>query len=154
MELQPLNRCTHVQSDIPSKPSTCPNHFSTHVFTIAVLHAFRTQRTIPKSCGLRELCETHIGVRGSRAQRQFLQKKGRKRVRKSGPAKPWESLESAYPSHVCCRGPAEPVHSVEAFFRQVLGAGCTIGEMRLLSRLFGNKVRNRQLSGSQLHRFD
>ena len=65
----------------------------TRVVTHAALsalrtHWFYTHWSIPKSCGLRDFCKTRVGVHGSRAQRHVSQKKGRKRVGRSGPEKP------------------------------------------------------------------
>ena len=112
--------------------------FDTHhtCVTTAALNTFRSRGSIPKSRWLREFCHTHIWLRGSRAA-TFTKEESQK-VRTS------ETRRIIWP----CRGRAD------LSFRQVPGVGCSVGEMRLPSRQFGNKVRNRPLSGSQFHRFD
>ena len=84
-----------------------------------------------RKCGLREFCQTQIGGSWISGRCDISQKKGRKRVRRSGPAKRGEPFGVSFPSHVCCRGPIEPVHSIESSFPP--STRCRLGEMRLLS---------------------
>ena len=96
-----------------------------------------------ESCGFREFRRTHFGVRGSPAQRHISHKKGRKK----GPAKRGISEVSLPLPRLSSADQLSKCTPLNRLFRQAQGA--SFWEMRLLSRHFGNKLRNRQFSGSQ-----
>ena len=105
------------QPVIPLTPSACKNHLSTHVthvvtiVTLIALHWFRTHWSIPKSCGLREFCQTHIGFMA--LGRSCASHKRTEESRKVRTAETWRILWVGL--RLAC-GLAEPVYSVESCF--------------------------------------